>query len=814
MLKNYVIVALRNFWKNKVYSSINVLGFSIGLACAFMIGIYVYKELSYDRYHTQAERIYRITETIQTDGVGEASASVPIPVGPTLKEDFPHLIKASARFFNFSAPSLALEYTPEKRFNEQRLFFTDQDVFAVFDFTMLEGNKHTSLIEPNSIVLTETMARKYFGTEQALGKTLRFEDRHDLKVTGVLADVPATSHFVFDFLVSFNTLNTILHETQRTGWFWNPAYTYLLLADNTTRTRETLEQQLPGFVAKYFPEIIKKGTQLGLQALTNIYLCSRFDYEIQPVSNMLYVYIFSLIGMFILIIASINFMNLTTARSANRAKEVGVRKVLGSQKKQLIIQFLSEATFLSVVALTLALGIVAVSIPLLNRFSGKDLSLGQAELSLFLPAGLLIALFVGLLSGVYPAFYISAFSPLRVLKGFSATKSGKGVVLRKSLVVLQFSLSILLIVGTMVAYFQLQHLQNASLGFNKEQVLIVPITRSKLSTIEDYESFKKRLLQNSRIRSITAMEEVIGKGHNTGSYRPEGKTEDLLMSRLFVRHDFTQTFDIPILAGRGFSEEFKSSPNTRYVMINEALVKYMGWESPEAAVGKRMAEFRRDTVVFTTRVAGVVKDFHITSLHQDIKPLVLEGPPTNNSQNQFFIKFMAVKVAPGQVSDVIAFIEKEWNSTVTDRAFEYSFLDESLNRQYQAEVKFGGVSLVFTLLAIFVACLGLFGLATFTAQQRTKEIGIRKVLGASVSSITLLLSVDFLRLVLLSVVIASPVAYYAMYRWLESFAYRIAIPWWVFLAAGIVALTVAIVTISYQSIKAALSNPVKSLRNE
>jgi len=815
MLKNYFTIAFRNFVKNKVYSSINVAGFSIGLACAFLIALFVYKELSYDRFHSQASHIYRLTEVINTEGVGEASASVSIPVGPTLKQNHPDLVKASARLFNFNAPSLNLAYTPDpgKSFNETRLFFTDPDFFTIFDFTLKEGNRRTVLSEPNSIVLTQEMAKKYFGDENPMGKILRFEDKHELKVTGILNPVPAQSHFQFDFLVSFITLRQILHETQYNSWYWNPAWTYLLLADHE-QARSTLEKQLPDFVKTYFPDIIKNDTELGLQPLTDIYLHSSFYNEIEPTSRISYVYIFSVIGLFILFIASINFMNLTTARSANRAKEVGVRKVLGSQKNQLVTQFLSESVLLAIIVWILAIGIVFFTIPPISRFSGRNLHLNIQEIFMLLPSGLLIALVVGLLSGLYPAFYLSAFRPLYVLKGFSATKGARGGLLRKTLVVVQFSLSILLIIGTMVAYFQLGHLQQANLGFNKEQVLIIPINRSAISTINRFNDFKKRLLQNSRIVSITAMEEVLGRGHNTGHYQPEGKTEELLFSRMVVREDFTETFNIPILAGRGFSEKHKPDPLVREVIVNEAMLRYLNWPSAQEAIGKKMGEFTADSLQGTVRIVGVAKDFHATSLHQDITPLVLVGPPVTDPANQFFIKFMAVRVAPGDAAPVIDFIEKEWNNAINDRAFEYTFLDENLNRLYQAEAKFGGITLAFTVLAICIASLGLFGLATFTAEQRTKEIGIRKVLGASVGSITLLLSKDFLKLVLLSFIIASPIAWYMMYQWLESFAYRIEIAWWMFALSGVLAMLIALGTVSFRSIKAALSNPVKSLRNE
>ncbi len=494
MLKNYLKIAFRNLLKHKAHSAINVIGLAIGMACCMLILFYVQDELSYDRYHKNAEHIYRVVEIVKSDNVGEESASNPFPLGPTLVQDFPEMVEHSVRFFNLQAPTLSLEYE-DQRFNEQRFFFVDEAVFKMFSYTFLQGNVETALTEPNSLVLTEATAQKYFGNDNPLGKFLRFENQHDLKVTGVLENVPSNSHFQFDFLASFSSLEAIYPDRTMEGWYWNPCWTYIQLKESVQPA--SLEAQFPAFVKKYFhPAIIDK-TKLYLQPLTDIHLHSHLDFEITPNSDISYVYIFSLVAIFVLLIACINFMNLATARSANRAREVGMRKMFGAHRGQLIKQFLGESLLLSVSAMLLALVLIEISLPAFNSISGKSISLGHFLKGWVLGSLLLVTLLVGIGAGIYPAFFLSGFQPVKVLKGSSHLGRKGGTRFRSILVISQFVISIALIVGTIVAHQQLNYLRNERLGFNKEEIVMIPIFRTSMA--QQYEAFTERILQHPNI---------------------------------------------------------------------------------------------------------------------------------------------------------------------------------------------------------------------------------------------------------------------------------------------------------------------------
>ncbi len=802
MLRNYLTIALRSLRKHLGYSVVNVVGLGLGVACCLLILLYVEDERSYDRFHEHADRLYRVAEIIEADGGGENSASAPIPVGRTLRETFPHLVEESVRFFDFQAPTLALSYGEDKKFNEPRLFFTDPSVFKAFSFDLVRGNPETALAEPNTIVLTEAMARKYFEDEDPLGKVLRFEEDHDLTVTGVLADVPHNAHFRFDFLASFRSLEQLLPRGARETWYWNPAWTYVLLREGTPPS--TLEAQFPAFVEANFPEVIRADVRIYLQPITSIHLHSQLDYEIEPNSSIANVYIFSAVALLVLLIACINFMNLATARSALRAREVGVRKVLGAHRRQLMRQFLLEAVLIASLAVVLGVALVKVSLPAFNAFIGKAVTLDLISGPIWL--GLLaIALTVGLMAGIYPAVVLSSFQPVKVLKS-SIFNEGQGWGLRRVLVVSQFTLSIALIAGTIVAFNQLGHLARADVGFDREQVIMLPVIRSPLA--QNYETFKDELLEHSGVTGVTALEEVLGAKHQTGNYRWEGMTESHLFARLFVRHDFTRTFGIKVAAGRDYREAIETD-EYEAIVVNESMARQMGW-SAEEAVGKRFFDNDGDP---QGRIVGVVEDFHFTSLHQPVQPLVL---PLNTNPGAFnlFIKYVAVRLAPGDLKGSLAHVQDTWQRFVPSRTFDYFFLDERLDRLYRAESDLGRVAGAFALFALFVACLGLFGLASYMAEQRTREIGVRKVMGASVNSIVYLMTREFFQLVTIAFVIAVPLTYVAASRWLEGFAYRVDVAWWIFLVAGASSLAIALLTVSFQSLRAALVDPVKALRYE
>lgn len=806
MFNNYMKIALRNIFKHKGYSLINIIGLAIGMACCLLILLYVNDELSYDRYHENADRIYRVIEEVRLEGVGEESSSMPFPTGDTLPMEYPDVVEASVRFFNFQLPSMSVQYgtSNEKLFNEPRFFFADSSVFQIFNFEMIEGDPNTALEEPNTTVITEAMVEKYFEDEDPIGKTLRWQNGVNLNVTGVLKNIPPNSHFQFDFLASFATLRRLYGGNLPQTWYWNPCWTYILLKEGASA--DALQAQFPALVQKYFPDSIKDKVVIKLQPLKDIHLQSHLDYEINPNSDISYVYIFSAIAVFVLLIACINFMNLATARSANRGREVGMRKVLGAYRTQLIRQFLGESMILCVIAAILAVFIVEIVLPAFNAFSGKALSTDYFADGRLLAGLGLITLTVGILSGIYPAFFLSGFDPVKVMKG-TLEKGGKSSGFRKVLVVIQFAISIVLIIGTIICFQQLNYLRTTGLGFNKDQVIMLPAYGT--APARWYERFRDRILQDPHIAKVAAVEDVLGAKYQTGSFIPEGTSETNMQQipLLVVTHDFIETFDMEMVSGRSFSKEFPTDI-TEGIIINESASKRFGW-SPKEALGKRL----RQQNGLMLRVVGVVKDFNYASLSQPITPFVLEMPRSAGQMNGR-VRYVAIKTSTADFQQTIGFLKSTWEEVVPNRSFDFFFLDDELDKQYNSEEQMGRVFGVFTILAIFIACLGLFALASFTTELRTREIGIRKVLGAQVSGIVMLLSKEFAKWVLIANVIAWPVAYYVMEKWLDSFAYRTFIGIQTFIVATVLAFVIAIITVSFQAIKAALDDPVKSLRHQ
>ena len=802
MLKNYVKIALRNLLNNKTYSLINISGLAIGIACFMLIYLFVKDELGYDKFHPKADRIYRLTEKIELEGQGgEHSSSNPFPVMKAMLTDYPEYIEEGVRLFNFQQPTLTLEYGDNK-FNEKHIYFADSTFFKVFDFPLISGDKNTALANPNSIVLTKDLAYKYFGNENPVGKTIIYESNFNLLITGVFDKLPSQTHFNFDCLISFSTVNQIFGQGFTPGWVWNPNWTYFLLKEGVNP--DELEKQFPDFVQKYYPAHLKPQITHYLQPLKDIHLRSNLDYEMQPNNDEANIYIFSIVGVLIILIAVINFMNLATARSAKRAREVGMRKVLGADRSRLIRQFLGESLILSFFAIVLAVFLIELLMPVFNNLSGKELTFKYFADPANMILLLIVGLFVGFISGIYPAFFLSAAEPIRVVKG-NINLQPKGALIRKVLVILQFTISLALIIGTLVIYQQLKYMQNANLGFNKENVLLVSF---KVPVANRYDIFKDELQRNENISHVTMMNEVIGEHHNTHEINYEGMEADkyVYFPGLLVDEDFVETFDLKIIAGRDFSEEYVRDDSLG-IIVNEAMIKELNWGNPQGVINKRF-----NTIFGQERIIGVVKDFNFVWLKEPIGPFFLDISPV--FVRSFFLKFAAVRIKSGDIKSTVDYIEKKWNEIIPEYPFEFSFLDENLNKMYKEQDNLGKLVGYFSILAIFIACLGMFALASFNTEQRTKEIGVRKVLGASVSGIVFLFTKDFLKLVLVAVVFATPLAYLILDRWLEDFAYRVSINPLIFIVSAVTTFLIALITIAFQAVKAANANPVKSLRYE
>ncbi len=803
MLKNYLKIALRNLKKNAVYSSINIAGLAAGMACCILITLYVLHELSYDKFHSRANRIFRVRLDLDLNGVLYREPSIPFPTAEAFARDFPEIEKAMRFYRNDDFPLIELG---DRKFIEERFFFADAAVFEMFDFPLIKGDEKTAFSEPNSVVLSEDMARKYFGRENPLGQTLRYQKQADLKVTGVTKNVPNNAHFKFDFLAPLQfQLNLWESQSGPSGrhnqWFWTGAWTYLLLPD--AHAVQNLTSKFPAFVTKYFPDRIKGGLTLSLQPLTSIHLHSRLDNELQPNSHILYVYIFSAIALLILVIACINFVNLSTAQSGTRAKEVGVRKVVGAEKSQLIGQMLGESIIAGLAAMLLAVGIVELLLPAFNRLTERQLAivlLGNWT-GLLLILGL--ALLVGVLSGLYPAFFLSRFNPVSIFKRTLAV-SGGNETFRKVLVVAQFAISIVLIIGLGAVHRQLRFLQEKELGFNKEQVLFV---KAQPAVNAKFEAFRNELLKDTGILNVAGTSNIPGQGAFGYRFVPEGSSIDkpAVLPLLLIDYDFLETAGIKIKQGRGIARTSPSDQAEAF-LLNEKAATSLGWK--DDAVGKKMQLFAPGTnqIGKSGYVVGVIQDYHFESLHHEIKPLVLTYAN--------WYDYYAVKIGAGNFAERLATLENTWKTFSPDWPLEYSFLDRKLEQLYGGEQKLAQAINYFTIIAVILACLGLFGLSSFAAERRTKEIGIRKVLGASVASIVSLLSSDFIKLVLLANLIAWPAAWYAMHKWLQGFAYRANLDGWTFILASAGALGVALLTVSFQAIKAAVANPVEALRYE
>jgi len=798
MLKNYLKIAFVNLRKHKAFSFINILGLAIGIACSILITAYVFHELSYDKFHKNADRIYRLRSDLKISGDHLNIPKSSPPMAEYLVQNYPEVLNA-VRIRSLGR--MPVRYR-DNLYYEDRLFLADHSLFEIFTFPMIEGDLQTALKTAYSIIITEDMAKKYFGEEDPLGKVLSINNQWDFTVKGIVKNVPQNSHFTFNMLCSFETYAQE-NKSDMQNWLSINNYTYILLREGYDYKQ--LEQKFPEMIEKHAGRLLKyvKGEMsLFLQPLTSIHLHSNLMQEISGNSNIAYVYIFSAIAVFILAIACINFMNLSTARSASRAQEVGMRKVLGADRGRIIRQFLSESMFFSLISLAVALLLVDLALPLFRSLSGVDLSINYIKTPWLIPGLIGLAVLVGLAAGSYPAFFLSAFRPARVMKGLFESGTA-GSRFRSVLVIIQFSISVVLIVGTIIVSNQLHYMKNRRLGFQKEQIVVVPI--SDESTLDSVRPLKEDLRSHTGVLSVAASSHVPGETTYINPFVPEGFTleEMQYMGELYVDHDFIPTIGIEMAAGRNFSADLQTDRNESCI-INETAVNKFGWDNP---IGKTVHELSRSKQLNKKTVIGVVKDFHIESLHKQISPLFI-GYTTH------IFNSLSIRISSEKIPETIAFLRDKMSEWDPYRPFEYAFLDDSFDAQYRAEERLSSIFSYFSVLAIFIACLGLFGLASFTAERRTKEIGIRKVLGASVPGIVVLLSKEFTKWVLVANAIAWPVAYFFLSRWLQGFAYRMNITFLTFVFAGVISLAIALGTVSYQAFKAATSNPTDSLRYE
>jgi len=798
MLNNHFKIAWRNLYKNKGYTGINMIGLAIGLTAFSLIVLYVIDELSYDRYNTRADRIVRVVQHTKWNGNDLHEAPTSAPFAPALKAAFPEIEEA----VRIDLEGGGIISNGTKRIKQDDIIFADSSLTKIFSYDFLYGNPTNALAQPQSIVITEQLANKLFGSaKNAFNQTVYFNDNFPNLITGVIKDIPTHSHLRFSGVRSVNGDFT-------GGWQNFYVYTYLLLKKGVTY--QHLKKNLPAFAAKTIQKMMRVSDyKIELQPLTSIHLRSNLDYELSVNGSLKQLYLLIAIASLILLIALINYINLSTAQYTARVKEIGIRKVIGSDKKNIAGMFLTEALLLTVISASIAIFITQLILPWFNQFTGKQLSLWHFGTANTLVVFSCFSLFTGILAGIYPSVVLARFKTMPALKGQMGNMT-VSTLFRKSLVGFQFVIATILIAGCTIIYKQLQFVSHADLGFNKEQVLTFHIDAQHVRN--QIPALKAQLLQNPLIEGVSAAGNPIGNNDLGGlGYKFETPAGDFTnpstpAQELMVDADFLSTMNIPLFMGRNFST---AMPTDQYgaALINETLMKKLGWRDP---IGKRM-QFNIDDQGNTAErtIVGVVKDFHTYSLQHQIAPLVMVMPPTAAMEDNLY-----VRLAKGKIPQGLAFLKRTYQEFDETNMATYDFLDENFARQYVAEKKQGEMATIFTALAIFIACLGLFGLSIFTAAQRTGEIGIRKVLGASVVDIIQMLSKDFVKLVIIAVLIAAPIAWFALHKWLQDFAYHISISWWILLLPCILVLVITLLTVSFQAIKVALANPVKSLRNE
>lgn len=804
MIKHNIIIAIRNVAKYWKYSVINISGLAIGLASFIFIVLYITDELCYDKYHEKADRIYRVNRLYNSNDVNEDAASCSFPCGPAILADYPGVVENVVRLFNGQRPRWFFDYTNSNneviKFYEANFYLADSTVFDIFTFPFIDGDPNTALDRPSTIVLTESTARRYFGDEQAIGKTLRLEEGPTFEVTGVIKDIPTQSHFRMDMIASLSTFRLF----QRNGrlpetWVWNPCWTYVLLKDGVKP--QELDAKFPEFYKNHYTDLQNQDVTLYLQKLTDIHLKSHHVYEMHTNSNIIYVYILSIIAGIVLLLACINFMNLATASSAGRAKEIGVKKVFGGLRIKLARQFIVEAIVQTFFAIVLALVVVEILRPAFNNFTGKSITSHFIIDPYSIVFFIVLTIVVGILAGTYPAFFLSSFQPIKVLKG--ALKGGaKSGTVRKVLVVVQFTISISLIISSLVIFSQLNYLRKVDLGFTRDRIITFETTGQ---LFRNYNAFKQELLRNKDIQYVSGAEDVLGVNHNTRAYEVEGLNpgQQYYIPTFMVEWDFLETFGIQVVEGRGFSRDFPSD-TVNAVMINERMVKDMGWTN-QNAIGKKIKSGDGDE-----RVIGVFKDFNAMSLHHPVNNFILDM----FIRPAVFARVIAVRTNTDKYREVIQYIEEKWKTFVPTRPFMYRVFDDQLKELYNNEEKFGKFSVMLTILAIVIASMGLVGLTLFLAELRTKEIGIRKVMGASPVSIVSLMFREFIYLLLIANLIAWPITYFATNRWLQSYSRHVDTNWLIYLASGLFTILLALVITGIRAWKTSLLNPAETLKYE
>ena len=819
MIKNYFKVAFRSLLKRKGYSLINILGLAVGMASCLLIVLFVRSELNYDKYQEKGDRIVRVVLDRKYPGRSTAYSLIPQSIGPAIQKEFPE-VQECTRIFNFGGAGNGNFFmrVGDKVFEEKKVLAVDSNFFRVFTGSFLYGNPATALDHPNTVVLSESTAKKMYGSaEQAIGKQFLTDanQNNNFMITGVCRDWPDNSHFTFNVLLSVSSFPFI----RQNNYINFAAHTYLLLTPGADA--KALEAKFPVIIDKYVSGEIARnfgqsfrdfeasgnGYHYYVQPLRRIHLTSDLEAELGSNGSMTSVYIFTVIAAFILFLACINFINLSTARSAERAKEVGIRKTFGSSRKILMGQFIAESVLISFLSLIIAFGLIWLLLPLFNKLADKDLGIGYffSPLVLLLLLGFSVA--VGIVAGIYPAFVLSSFKPITVLKG--RFKSNRyGLALRNGLVVFQFAISVILIISAIIVNQQMSYMLGNALGFKKDH--IITVERTDLLD-RQHEAFKTELQKIQGVESVSGTSSMPGAEAFFGvTFQPLHTTESLTGRGIIVDEDFARTLGLEMKEGRFFSSAF--STDSLSLVLNETAVKELGLEHP---IGSRLTtpdnNFNApDGSVYEYTVVGVIKDFHFQSLHQKISPLVIINSEKFHHQDPV----MAVRINAGRFNQVMSKMEALWKKFVSSRPFHFSFLDQTLANQYRREQTTQKIFTTFSGLAIFIACFGLLGLVAYTTQQRNREISIRKVLGASSGNIVTILSKDFLKLVAVGSIVGFPVAWWAMYHWLQNFAFRVDMSWWIFLLAGALAVLIALLTVSFQSVKAALSNPVRNLRAE
>jgi putative ABC transport system permease protein len=802
MYRNYFKIAIRTLWKNKKLTFINMFGLATGIACSLLIFLFIQDELSYDRHHADAANIHRVVKDfINDDGSRIPDATTPAPLAPAMAREIPEVVQITRIHPDWGGTSV-VEYG-DQRHTEGGIWRVDSTFFKVFSVRFLKGEPDKAFSDLNSIILTASTAKRYFGNEDPIGKTLRLDRKTDFTVTAVVEDIPAQSHFHFNMLQTFRRLG----PNTETNWGSYNFYTYVKVKPGTDIA--ALEEKIQGVYERNQEE---RYSDFYTQPLLDLHLNSRLKWELEPNGDQLYVYVFTVIGIFILLIAAINYINLSTAKSSLRAKETGIRKVSGAERTSLVFQFLMESVILCLISSLLALAIAYALIPLVNEFTQKQLVINGRLLIILYLAG--TTFFVGLVAGIFPALYLSSFKPVAILKGLKLNERG-ALNLRKSLVVVQFTISIALIISTLIIAQQMEFIQSSKLGLDKDHVVVVSngfnLSRS------DRSGYLNAVKQLSGVKSAATSGGVLGKGFSTTRLSAVGSDRQQQLNFTSVGYDYLEVVGIEMKEGRGFSADFPSDSLNNGVfggpldqrlggiVINERAAKEFGLGYP--AVGKRLIWSTDADTTYFVDVVGVVRDFNFTSLRNEIKPFGFIMVPRNLGN-------FTIKLSGDHIPETLAQLESIWKKSFPEIAFEYTFLDETFANMYKAEARFEKVFITLVVIGIIIACLGLFALAAFSSEQRIKEISIRKVLGASVGHVVGLLSADFLKLIIIALFFAIPIAAYAMDKWLDGFAYHVSMKWWVFFAAAFIALLIAFLTISSQAIKAALTNPAKNLRSE